>query len=179
MLSKGGKIKKSDKLRFWLFWHDCDLLCMFSASYRCLHWWLIYADFGCSCLFSSPQAFIEMASEEAAITMVNYYTTATPHVRNQPVYIQYSNHRELKTDNLPNQGVRTSIRTLDLPLTTADRDLRVTKVTLNLSFWFLSVGQLEDPICWHDKIGRGHVWTTVPSRNLVCCLLLENKYCIK
>ena len=50
-----------------------------------------------------------MASEEAAITMVNYYTTATPHVRNQPVYIQYSNHRELKTDNLPNQGVSTDI----------------------------------------------------------------------
>lgn len=54
------------------------------------------------------QAFIEMASEEAAMTMVNYYTTATPHVRNQPVYIQYSNHRELKTDNLPNQGVRST-----------------------------------------------------------------------
>ncbi|XP_066567124.1 polypyrimidine tract-binding protein 3 isoform X3 [Amia ocellicauda] len=50
------------------------------------------------------QAFIEMASEEAAITMVNYYTTATPHLRNQPVFIQYSNHRELKTDNLPNQA---------------------------------------------------------------------------
>ncbi|KAB5543859.1 hypothetical protein PHYPO_G00084480 [Pangasianodon hypophthalmus] len=44
-------------------------------------------------LKSKNQAFIEMASEEAAITMVNYYTTATPHVRNQPVYIQYSNHR--------------------------------------------------------------------------------------
>uniref|UniRef100_A0A3B1K8G3 Polypyrimidine tract binding protein 3 n=1 Tax=Astyanax mexicanus TaxID=7994 RepID=A0A3B1K8G3_ASTMX len=57
-------------------------------------------------LKAKNQAFIEMASEEAAITMVNYYTTATPHVRNQPVYIQYSNHRELKTDNLPNQGVR-------------------------------------------------------------------------
>lgn len=55
------------------------------------------------------QAFIEMASEEAAITMVNYYTAATPHVRNQPVYIQYSNHRELKTDNLPNQGVRITV----------------------------------------------------------------------
>ncbi|XP_039615450.1 polypyrimidine tract-binding protein 3 isoform X3 [Polypterus senegalus] len=50
------------------------------------------------------QAFIEMASEEAAITMVNYYTTAAPHLRNQPVFIQYSNHRELKTDNLPNQA---------------------------------------------------------------------------
>lgn len=59
----------------------------------------------CMSLFAL-QAFIEMASEEAAITMVNYYTAATPHVRNQPVYIQYSNHRELKTDNLPNQGVR-------------------------------------------------------------------------
>ncbi|XP_036381826.1 polypyrimidine tract-binding protein 3-like isoform X1 [Megalops cyprinoides] len=50
------------------------------------------------------QAFIEMASEEAAVTMLNYYTAATPHLRNQPVFIQYSNHRELKTDNLPNQG---------------------------------------------------------------------------
>ncbi|KAM6986771.1 polypyrimidine tract-binding protein 3 isoform 1-T2 [Aplochiton taeniatus] len=55
-------------------------------------------------LKAKNQAFLEMASEEAAITMVNYYTTATPHVRNQPIYIQYSNHRELKTDNLPNQG---------------------------------------------------------------------------
>lgn len=45
-----------------------------------------------------------MASEEAAVTMVNYYTPVTPHLRSQPVYIQYSNHRELKTDNLPNQA---------------------------------------------------------------------------
>ncbi|KAM4634291.1 polypyrimidine tract-binding protein 3 isoform 2-T2 [Polymixia lowei] len=55
-------------------------------------------------LKAKNQAFLEMASEEAAVTMVNYYTTATPHVRNQPIYIQFSNHRELKTDNLPNQG---------------------------------------------------------------------------
>lgn len=39
-----------------------------------------------------------MGTEEAAITMVNYYATVTPHVRNVPVYIQYSNHKELKTD---------------------------------------------------------------------------------
>ncbi|CAJ0938927.1 unnamed protein product [Ranitomeya imitator] len=49
-------------------------------------------------------AFLEMASEEAAITMMNYYTPVTPQLRSQPVYIQYSNHRELKTDNLPNQS---------------------------------------------------------------------------
>uniref|UniRef100_A0A8C7CMA0 Polypyrimidine tract binding protein 3 n=2 Tax=Oncorhynchus kisutch TaxID=8019 RepID=A0A8C7CMA0_ONCKI len=63
-----------------------------------------YPIIGSDYSLKSSWAFIEMASEEAAITMVNYYTTATPHVRNQPVYIQYSNHRELKTDNLPNQG---------------------------------------------------------------------------
>lgn len=39
-----------------------------------------------------------MGTEEAAITMVNYYTTVTPHIRNVPVFIQYSNHKELKTD---------------------------------------------------------------------------------
>ncbi|KAK4815611.1 hypothetical protein QYF61_004826 [Mycteria americana] len=55
-------------------------------------------------LKGKSQAFLEMASEEDAVTMVNYYTPATPHLRSQPVYIQYSNHRELKTDNLPNQA---------------------------------------------------------------------------
>ncbi|XP_041718202.1 polypyrimidine tract-binding protein 2 isoform X1 [Coregonus clupeaformis] len=44
------------------------------------------------------QAFLELGTEEAAITMVNYYSTVTPHVRNVPVFIQYSNHKELKTD---------------------------------------------------------------------------------
>lgn len=44
------------------------------------------------------QAFLEMGTEEAAITMINYYTTVTPHIRNVPVFVQYSNHKELKTD---------------------------------------------------------------------------------
>nr|XP_033781959.1 polypyrimidine tract-binding protein 3 isoform X2 [Geotrypetes seraphini]XP_033781966.1 polypyrimidine tract-binding protein 3 isoform X2 [Geotrypetes seraphini]XP_033781975.1 polypyrimidine tract-binding protein 3 isoform X2 [Geotrypetes seraphini]XP_033781984.1 polypyrimidine tract-binding protein 3 isoform X2 [Geotrypetes seraphini] len=55
-------------------------------------------------LKAKSQAFLEMASEESAVTMLNYYTPITPHLRSQPVYIQYSNHRELKTDNLPNQA---------------------------------------------------------------------------
>uniref|UniRef100_A0AAQ4RXN1 RRM domain-containing protein n=1 Tax=Gasterosteus aculeatus aculeatus TaxID=481459 RepID=A0AAQ4RXN1_GASAC len=53
------------------------------------------------------QAFLELGTEEAAITMVNYYTAVTPQVRNTPVFIQYSNHKELKTDsalNQPNQA---------------------------------------------------------------------------
>ncbi|XP_032062616.1 polypyrimidine tract-binding protein 3 [Aythya fuligula] len=55
-------------------------------------------------LKGKSQAFLEMASEEAAANMVNFYTSVTPLLRSQPVYIQYSNYRELKTDNLPNQA---------------------------------------------------------------------------
>ncbi|XP_016327425.1 polypyrimidine tract-binding protein 2-like [Sinocyclocheilus anshuiensis] len=43
------------------------------------------------------QAFLELSTEEAAMTMVNYYSAVTPHIRSMPVYIQYSNHKELKT----------------------------------------------------------------------------------
>lgn len=53
-----------------------------------------------------PQAFIEMNTEEAANTMVNYYTSVTPVLRGQPIYVQFSNHKELKTDSSPNQAVR-------------------------------------------------------------------------
>uniref|UniRef100_A0A3P8WKY0 Polypyrimidine tract binding protein 2b n=1 Tax=Cynoglossus semilaevis TaxID=244447 RepID=A0A3P8WKY0_CYNSE len=49
------------------------------------------------------QAFLELGTEEAAITMVNYYTAVTPQVRNASVFIQYSNHKELKTDSALNQ----------------------------------------------------------------------------
>ncbi|XP_012878259.1 PREDICTED: polypyrimidine tract-binding protein 1 isoform X2 [Dipodomys ordii] len=50
------------------------------------------------------QAFIEMNTEESANTMVNYYTSVTPVLRGQPIYIQFSNHKELKTDSSPNQA---------------------------------------------------------------------------
>uniref|UniRef100_A0A6Q2WTJ3 RRM domain-containing protein n=1 Tax=Esox lucius TaxID=8010 RepID=A0A6Q2WTJ3_ESOLU len=49
------------------------------------------------------QAFLEMNSVDQAQTMVNYYSTVTPLIRQQPVFMQYSNHKELKTDNSPNQ----------------------------------------------------------------------------
>uniref|UniRef100_A0A3Q2Y2R0 Polypyrimidine tract binding protein 2b n=1 Tax=Hippocampus comes TaxID=109280 RepID=A0A3Q2Y2R0_HIPCM len=49
------------------------------------------------------QAFLELSTTEAAITMVNYYSAVTPQVRNSPVFIQYSNHKELKTDSALNQ----------------------------------------------------------------------------
>ncbi|KAJ4921215.1 hypothetical protein JOQ06_019473 [Pogonophryne albipinna] len=54
-------------------------------------------------LKAKNQAFLEMNSEEAAQNMVGYYSTLVPIIRHQPVYIQFSNHKELKTDNSPNQ----------------------------------------------------------------------------
>ncbi|XP_062290315.1 polypyrimidine tract-binding protein 3-like [Scomber scombrus] len=58
------------------------------------------------------QAFVEMASEEAAVAMVNYYTSAPPTIRNQPIFIQYSNHRELKTDSLANQRAQVALQAI-------------------------------------------------------------------
>ncbi|XP_056599062.1 polypyrimidine tract-binding protein 1a isoform X1 [Triplophysa dalaica] len=49
------------------------------------------------------QAFLEMNTEESAQTMVSYYSSVTPVIRNNPIFMQYSNHKELKTDNSPNQ----------------------------------------------------------------------------
>ena len=51
------------------------------------------------------QAFLELNSEESAQSMVSYYSSVTPLIRNHPVYVQYSTHKELKTDNSPNQVV--------------------------------------------------------------------------
>ncbi|XP_011310459.1 polypyrimidine tract-binding protein 1 isoform X4 [Fopius arisanus] len=44
------------------------------------------------------QAFLEMADENAATTMVGYYAASGASLRGRAVYVQYSNHRELKTD---------------------------------------------------------------------------------
>ncbi|EDS28948.1 polypyrimidine tract binding protein [Culex quinquefasciatus] len=44
------------------------------------------------------QAFLEMADESAATSMVTMFTATPPIVRGRTVYVQFSNHRELKTD---------------------------------------------------------------------------------
>ncbi|XP_015174303.1 PREDICTED: polypyrimidine tract-binding protein 1 isoform X12 [Polistes dominula] len=44
------------------------------------------------------QAFLEMADENAAATMVTYYASCIAQLRGRAVYVQFSNHRELKTD---------------------------------------------------------------------------------
>lgn len=57
-----------------------------------------------------------MNSEEAAQNLVGYYSTMVPIIRHHPVYVQFSNHKELKTDNSPNQEVtHTTVSALTAP----------------------------------------------------------------
>jgi len=44
------------------------------------------------------QAFLEMEEETSACAMVNYFTNCVAQLRERSVYVQFSNHRELKTD---------------------------------------------------------------------------------
>uniref|UniRef100_A0A034VSA2 Polypyrimidine tract-binding protein 1 n=2 Tax=Bactrocera dorsalis TaxID=27457 RepID=A0A034VSA2_BACDO len=48
------------------------------------------------------QAFLEMADEVSATSMVSCYTVTPPHMHGRMVYVQFSNHRELKTDQSHN-----------------------------------------------------------------------------
>lgn len=61
------------------------------------------------------QAFLELNSEECAQTMVSYYSSVTPVIRNHPIYMQYSTHKELKTDNSPNQVVNSHKHLVFMP----------------------------------------------------------------
>ena len=44
------------------------------------------------------QAFLEMEDETSATSMVNYFTNCVAQLRERSVYVQYSTHKELKTD---------------------------------------------------------------------------------
>lgn len=44
------------------------------------------------------QAFLEMSDEVSAASIVACFNSNPPQVRGRTVYVQFSNHRELKTD---------------------------------------------------------------------------------
>lgn len=51
------------------------------------------------------QAFLEMGDEASATSMVNYFSTCMAQLRGRAVYVQYSNHKELKTDQTHSNAV--------------------------------------------------------------------------
>ncbi|XP_021080219.1 polypyrimidine tract-binding protein 1-like [Mesocricetus auratus] len=50
------------------------------------------------------QAFVEMSTEDAAHTMVRYYTWVTPVLHGQPVHIQFSRYKELQVSRSCSQA---------------------------------------------------------------------------
>jgi len=52
---------------------------------------------------TKSQAFLELQDVDSAKTMINYYHYCPPTVRNQPVFLQFSQHQELHTNNQQNQ----------------------------------------------------------------------------
>lgn len=55
------------------------------------------------------QAFLEMGDEISATTMVNYFSSCMAQLRGRAVYVQYSNHKELKTDQTHSNAVSFNI----------------------------------------------------------------------
>ncbi|KAH1009222.1 hypothetical protein HUJ04_001612 [Dendroctonus ponderosae] len=51
------------------------------------------------------QAFLEMGDEAAATSMVSYFGGSVAQLRGRSVYVQYSNHKELKTDQTHSNAV--------------------------------------------------------------------------
>lgn len=62
------------------------------------------------------QAFLEMSEETAATTMVNYFSSCMAQLRGRAVYVQYSNHKELKTDQTHSNAVSFSLLFFNLIL---------------------------------------------------------------
>ena len=54
---------------------------------------------------SKNQALIEVDNLEMAKQIVTHYTMNPPAIRQRTVYVQYSNHKELKTESNPGQEV--------------------------------------------------------------------------
>ena len=63
--------------------------------------------------YISFQAFLEFEDESVAATFVNYYTKMPCNVRGRQVYVQFSKHNELKTDQAHSFQVCTTSGFLD------------------------------------------------------------------
>uniref|UniRef100_A0A2K5K1Q7 RRM domain-containing protein n=1 Tax=Colobus angolensis palliatus TaxID=336983 RepID=A0A2K5K1Q7_COLAP len=125
------------------------------------------------------QAFIEMSTEEAANTMVNYYTSVTPVLRNQPIYIQFSTHKGLKTNSSPNQAQDpAALRHAGMAMAGQSPVLRIIPVTLDVlhqifskfgtllkTITFIKNNQLQALLQYADPENAQHVKLSLDWQN--------------
>ncbi|XP_071839633.1 polypyrimidine tract-binding protein 2-like isoform X2 [Apostichopus japonicus] len=70
------------------------------------------------------QALIELANEVIAARMVEYYTSMTTNLRGRPIYVQYSNYKELKTNSACAQqavAVQAALQAVNAVLNTSSK----------------------------------------------------------
>lgn len=63
-------------------------------------------------LKQKSQAFLEFEDQACAMNMVSYFKSNMARIRNKTCYVQYSNHKELKTDqsNMQNTSARAAVQ---------------------------------------------------------------------
>jgi hypothetical protein len=66
-----------------------------------------------------------MADEVAASTMVTYFTSCMAQLRGRAVYVQFSNHKELKTDQTHSNAVSIGIFVLSVVSEGVPRGIRL------------------------------------------------------
>ena len=81
---------------FWCRFHVRVLVSRFYFIYIVV--WGFHLSGVFSLSFDSFQAFLEFLDEQAAVTMVSFHQQNPAQIRMRSVYVQFSNHKELKTD---------------------------------------------------------------------------------
>ena len=81
------------------------------------------------------QAFLEMDDESSASAMVNYFTNCVAQLRERSVYVQFSNHKELKTDQTHSNASASAQAALQAAqaLTGAEKSMNGGSVSVNVA----------------------------------------------
>ena len=94
--------------------------------------------------------------------MVSYYSSVTPVIRNHPVYMQYSTHKELKTDNSPNQVVCSLTQTHTQNIHSQDRPCLTHQTTSTSNGYMTLNSPTSHPYIAHDTQDDHHQTHVIP-----------------
>ena len=88
------------------------------------------------------QAFLEMEEEPSAIAMVNYFTNCVAQLRERSVYVQFSNHTSLKTDQTHSNASASAQAALQVGK--SKRDVLWLQLKICLGFRQLKLWQVQE-----------------------------------
>lgn len=91
------------------------------------------------------QALLEMADIQTAQSMVNYYSERPPQIRGRTVYMQFSNHEQLKTESNStlNAGAQAALQVADQMIGNMDEAHTVLRVVIENMLYPITVEILK------------------------------------